>query len=77
MDEHKELALDALMTTLDNYGGVWGGDWRELRNDLLSPLVDAIMTVGAEDSRPEGASQARQVLRDAAGGANWGTTGGE
>ena len=69
MDKLHELALDALMTTIDRYGGVWSSDWQELRNDLLAPLVSAIRATGSDYEDVWG--PAREVLRKAAGQGRW------
>ena len=63
MEDQHELALDALMRTIDTYGGVWG-DGEDLRA-LLSPLVGAMMDLGSD--YPASWDAAWQTLREAAG----------
>ena len=63
-EDMDELALDALMATIDRYGGVWSSD-REYLRGLLSPLVSAIGDLSSE--YPESWDFAKQVLREAAG----------
>lgn len=64
IEDTHELALDALMRTIDQYGGVWSNDADELRG-LLSPLVVAIGDLASDYAGTW--DRAEQVLREAAG----------